>query len=259
MSATRGARLILIVEPDLEFIEDTRALLQGERVLTARSLEEAAEIAVGGRVDLTVLGPSFGTESGVLAAAELLRVDPDLPMVLAANVVTNRVLRAALRVGFVDVIDTPVTERKLAETYGAVSAPGQSVDVVMESSAPPAQSAPSESASWDRPGEVQTPVPQQPVPEPVEQYLDPVPPVLPTNRQPVAQSQYVDQVPVVPPVQPEYVDQAPVAPPVQPQYVDQAPVAPPVQPQYVDQVPVAPPVQPEYVDPAPVAPPGQPQ
>jgi MinD-like ATPase involved in chromosome partitioning or flagellar assembly len=110
----RRGRLILIVDPDLDFVEDTRLLLQDERLLTARSLEEAGEIAVGGRVDVAILGPSFGSEAGVRGATALLGTDPSLHLVLAANVVTNRVLLAALQTGFVDVIDTPLTVRKLA-------------------------------------------------------------------------------------------------------------------------------------------------
>ena len=115
----RRGRLILIVDPDLDFVEDTRLLLNGERLLTARSLEEAEEIADGGRVDAAVLGPSFGNEAGVRAAAALLAVDPTIHLVLAANVVTNRVLLAALQTGFADVVDTPLTVRKLANSLAA--------------------------------------------------------------------------------------------------------------------------------------------
>ena len=43
----RRGRLILIVDPDLDFVEGTRLLLDGERLLTARSLGEAKEIADG--------------------------------------------------------------------------------------------------------------------------------------------------------------------------------------------------------------------
>ena len=112
----RRGRLILIVDPDLDFVEGTRLLLDGERLLTARSLEEAKEIAMGGRVDAAVLGPSFGNESGVRAAGALLAVDPGIHLVLAANVVTNRVLLAALQTGFADVVDTPLTVRKLGSS-----------------------------------------------------------------------------------------------------------------------------------------------
>gem|GEM_PF-900275 len=131
-------------DPDLDFVEDTRLLLDGERLLTARSLEEAEEIAEGGRVDAAVLGPSFGNEAGVRAAARLLTVDPSIHLVLAANVVTNRVLLAALQTGLADVVDTPLTVRKLAAALAARSraaAPARVLDVVVEMAPTPAAAA----------------------------------------------------------------------------------------------------------------------
>jgi len=118
MARSRRGRLVLVVDRDLDFLEDARLLLADERVLTARSVDEAAEIAVGGRVDLVILGPSHGTESGVAEASEILASDPDVTIVLAANIATNRILRAALRNGLADVVDTPLTMRKLTEALG---------------------------------------------------------------------------------------------------------------------------------------------
>ncbi len=138
----RRGRLILIVDPDLDFVEDTRLLLSGERLLTARSLEEAEEIAVGGRVDAAILGPSFGNEAGVRSASALLAADPTIHLVLAANVVTNRVLLAALQTGFTDVVDTPLTARKLAVSLAPrarTAGPSSVIDLVVEVA--PAQSA----------------------------------------------------------------------------------------------------------------------
>lgn len=107
-------RLVLVADTDPSFGEDTRQLIAGDRVLTARSIEDAAEIVVGGRVDLVLLGPSFGNEAGVGSAALLREVDPGVAVVLAANIVTNRILLTALRSGVADVIDMPLTARKLS-------------------------------------------------------------------------------------------------------------------------------------------------
>jgi MinD-like ATPase involved in chromosome partitioning or flagellar assembly len=167
----RRGRLILIVDPDFDFVEDTRLLLQGERVLTARSLEEAEEIAVGGRVDAAMLGPSFGNEAGVRAAGALLGVDPGICVVLAANVVTNRVLLAAVQTGLADVVDTPLTVRKLEGALrraGRPAAADVTVDVVVEPAARSAAAAAVESASPSpTPAAPAAAVPVAPAPVPV--------------------------------------------------------------------------------------------
>ena len=154
----RRGRLILIVDPDLDFVEDTRLLLDGERLLAARSLEEAEEIAVGGRVDAAVLGPSFGNEAGVRAAGALLAVDPGIHLVLAANVVTNRVLLAVLQTGFADVVDTPLTVRKLGSSLtprSRADTPARLLDVLVELA--PAEAVTARGASWPVTAAVEAP------------------------------------------------------------------------------------------------------
>lgn len=143
MAGSRIGRLVLVVDRDLGFLEDARILLKDERALTARSLDEAIEIAAGGRVDAAILGPSFGNEAGIREASRLTSVDPSMVIVLASNLVTNLMLRSALRSGFADVLDTPLTIRKLTEVLGRVpigaapghhelSTPEEPVDLVFE-------------------------------------------------------------------------------------------------------------------------------
>jgi CheY-like chemotaxis protein len=110
---TTNRRLVLVVDTDPGFTEATRRLLKDERVLVATSVGEAAEVLVGEQVDLALLGPSLGTERGVTSAGLLREVDPALTAVLVTGIVTNRILLAALRSGLVDVVDTPLTEKKL--------------------------------------------------------------------------------------------------------------------------------------------------
>jgi len=142
--STKG-RLVLIVDPDLGFADALSAMMDGHRVVASRSMPEAAEIAAGGRLDLAIIGPSLGDEAGVNAAAALRAADPGLKMVLVADVLTNRVLRAALRSGMADVIDAPVTQRKLAGALAGLEqgagAEMPEVDVVFEA-APPEQAPP---------------------------------------------------------------------------------------------------------------------
>lgn len=115
--STRQQRLVLVVDTDAGFAEITRGMLPDDRILTAPTVEEAAEVLVDERVDLALLGPSLGTERGVTSAGLLRDVDPCLRAVLVTNIVTNRVLLASLRSGIVDVVDTPLTETKLSGIF----------------------------------------------------------------------------------------------------------------------------------------------
>ncbi len=105
--------LILLIEPQLDFVDRARSLLNGARTVSAWSMAEGVEIAEGGRVDLAILGPSFGNEAGVNSAGALLNADPSMSVVLVAHVLTNRVLKAALRMGFQDVVEAPLTPPKI--------------------------------------------------------------------------------------------------------------------------------------------------
>ncbi|OFW66683.1 MAG: hypothetical protein A2Z12_08655 [Actinobacteria bacterium RBG_16_68_21] len=141
MTVTPNRRLVLVVDGDAAFVEDSRVLLQEERVLTARTIDEAAEIVAGGRVDLVLLGPSFGSESSVVEAATLRASDPEVVIVLAASIITNRILLGAMRSGITDVLDTPLTLRKIGEVMSRVGSP----------KAPPTGAAPSARAAASSP------------------------------------------------------------------------------------------------------------
>jgi len=111
--STSQPRLVLVVDTDAGFAESTSTILSGDRILAARTVEEAAEILADEPVDLALLGPSLGTQRGVTSAGLLRDVDPCLRAVLVTDIVTNRILLASLRSGLVDVVDTPLTEAKL--------------------------------------------------------------------------------------------------------------------------------------------------
>src|SRR3989304_1087546 len=169
MTTPASRRLVVVVDADPASVEEGRLLLQGGRVLVARTTDEAAEIVTGGRVDLVVRGPSFGNESAVLGAGSLRVADPGVVIVLAANIVTNRILLGALRSGIADVIDTPLTLRKLDDVLGrgasrdrrppraprrGADPPRRSIDVVLPSAFPPPPSTPPPSTrvdSWEPP------------------------------------------------------------------------------------------------------------
>jgi len=267
----RRGRLILIVDPDLDFVEDTRLLLNGERLLTARSLEEAEEIAVGGRVDAAILGPSFGNEAGVRAAGAVLAIDPTIHMVLVANVVTNRVLLAALQTGLTDVIDAPLTARKLGIALTPRRRPDpapQLLEVLVEAvspvaaepvakmEAPVAAAAPAPvaaAAPAPVPSEAPAPEPRPqpaavtapPAPQPAATPVTPLPdPPAPPMPQPPAEL----AVPPVPPAQKE--------PAPEPGPIPEPEVEAPPEPGPIPEPEVEAPPEPEALPPKPqVAPP----
>ncbi len=106
-------KAILLVSGDQRFIDGTRRFLNGHKVFTARNVTDAQRRLVEETVDLAVLDPAFATESGVSDGGQLLQVDPELPLVLVAASPDMTVLRAALRVGYRDVVDAPVDRQKM--------------------------------------------------------------------------------------------------------------------------------------------------
>ena len=141
--------LVLVVDTDQRFIDDARPLLAAHRVLTARDLDEAREIVLGGRVDLVLLGPAFGSDVAVGQAGSLFAADSSLQIALAADVVTNRLLKAALKGGLNDVLDTPLGEADLAELIRGLPPSPRSlaeVELVVEPAAGMAHAAPATSS-----------------------------------------------------------------------------------------------------------------
>ena len=143
------SRLVLVVDTDQRFVDDARPLFAAHRILTGRDLDEAREIVLGGRVDLVLLGPAFGSDVALSQARGLLELAPGVEMALAADVVTNRLLKAALKGGLIDVLETPLTDHAVAELIEQLSAPAPIIDVVVE----PA------------------PITEQPTPTPVQQVV----------------------------------------------------------------------------------------
>ncbi len=113
-------RSILVLDTDSEAMENTIELLDGHKVYQARNVSDAQRKLVEEGIELAVIGPSFAHESGVNEAALLLDVQPQLPLVLVADAVTTDVLRAAIRVGYSDVIDAPLDEAKIATMLGYI-------------------------------------------------------------------------------------------------------------------------------------------
>lgn len=120
MATDSGTYSVLIVDNDDQFVEATRTLLEGHKVHTARNISDAQRRLVEESIDLTVAGPSYAHEAGVVEVTLLFDVRADLPVVLVAEAVDTNVLRAALRAGIKDVIEVPLTTSKIEDAFGLV-------------------------------------------------------------------------------------------------------------------------------------------
>ncbi len=111
-------RSVLLVDRDEQFVTNAVKLLDGSDVVAVANVTSALAALGDKPVDYAVLGPSYAHEAGVAEGGLLLDADPQLPMVLVSDALDTRVLRAALRAGFRDVIEAPLTAGKLDEVFG---------------------------------------------------------------------------------------------------------------------------------------------
>ena len=86
---------VLIVDPDDEFVEDTKSLLDGHKSYTARNINDAQRRLVEEGIDLAIVGPSYAHEAGITEASMLFDVQPRLPVLLIAEEADTRVQRCA--------------------------------------------------------------------------------------------------------------------------------------------------------------------
>ncbi|HDK44818.1 MAG TPA: hypothetical protein ENG94_00905 [Actinobacteria bacterium] len=108
---------ILIVDSDEGFLGDARRMFEGG-VRTAGSVADAQRAVADGNIDLVVLGPSFATEADIRDVSFLVEEDAGLAVVVVAGAASATLLRAAMRAGFVDVIEAPLDAGKMAEAMG---------------------------------------------------------------------------------------------------------------------------------------------
>lgn len=110
---TDSTRSILVVDTDSVAMDAAVSLLDGHKVYQARNISDAQRKLVEEGIELAMIGPGFAHEAGVNEASLLLDIQPALPIVLVADGLTTDVLRAAIRVGFKDVVDAPLNKAKV--------------------------------------------------------------------------------------------------------------------------------------------------
>ena len=120
MATDSATYSVLLVDADDGFLGETKSLLDGHKVYTARNISDAQRKLVEEGIDLAIVGPTFAHEAGVAETTLLFDVQPSLPVLLVSEGLNTTVLRAALRGGIKDVMETPLTVGKLAEALGFV-------------------------------------------------------------------------------------------------------------------------------------------
>jgi pilus assembly protein CpaE len=105
---------LLVVDEEASFIDEAKRLFDG-RLPTARSINEAVAAIDGGELRMVLLGPSFANEETIDSVRALRNEDPTLILIAVAEQVTSALLRAAMRAGVQEVIESPLTEEKIEE------------------------------------------------------------------------------------------------------------------------------------------------
>lgn len=121
MVSADGAWTILLVDQHDGFVDDTKGLLGGHTVFTARNMSDAQRKLVEEGIELAILGPTYGTVDAVREVRHLFELRPNLPVVLVSDEMTTDVLHTVLRLGIKDVIQTPATKPKLDESIGLLN------------------------------------------------------------------------------------------------------------------------------------------
>lgn len=101
-------------------MDNAASLLDGHKTHHVRNISDAQRKLVEEGIELAVIGPGFAHEAGVNEASLLLDIQPKLPIVLVADGLTTDVLRAAIRVGFKDVVDAPLNQAKVDTMLGHI-------------------------------------------------------------------------------------------------------------------------------------------
>ena len=109
-----------MVDTDTAAMDAAASLLDGHKLYHVRNISDAQRKLVEEGIELAMIGPGFAHEAGVNEASLLLDIQPALPIVLVADGLTTDVLRAAIRVGFKDVVDAPLNQAKIETILGHI-------------------------------------------------------------------------------------------------------------------------------------------
>lgn len=117
---------ILIADEEPEFLGRLSDLLITEFGVAvpaeASGFESIRSALRSDEFDVVVLGPSFATEEGIASAGAVIGAYPRLGVGLVVPRATTFLLRSAIRAGFTDVVETPVSSSKAEQLLRRVLA-----------------------------------------------------------------------------------------------------------------------------------------
>jgi DNA-binding NtrC family response regulator len=101
--------LVLLVDDEVDFVDALADRLEarGLTVHTATSGEGAIELAEGKRFDAIVLDVAMPGMDGIETLEQLLRVNPDLQVILLTGNATLEQAAAAIQIGALDLLEKP--------------------------------------------------------------------------------------------------------------------------------------------------------
>jgi pilus assembly protein CpaE len=111
---------LLVIDEDDDFIDEAKRLFDGG-LPTARTINDAMNAIEGGNLRMVILGPSYASDSALDAVRNLRAADPTLISLVVAESVTASLLRSAMQRGVSDVIESPLTEEKIAAAISQFS------------------------------------------------------------------------------------------------------------------------------------------
>jgi len=120
-STERHRRTILLIDADEGFLKRTEPMLSEHRLYTARNISEAQALVADEAIEVALIGPTYAHEPGVAECSLLLDILPSLAMVLVTTGLDAPTLKAALRAGFRDAIEAPLTGPKIEEVLGTLA------------------------------------------------------------------------------------------------------------------------------------------
>jgi DNA-binding response OmpR family regulator len=113
-------RRVLCVDDDQDHCDLLRYYLDGQDLITARTIADGLRLARNEQFDLYLMDLRFGDGNGLELCRQIRGFDPDTPIIFLSGDVRELTREAALAAGAQVFLDKPVDYKRLAETVSAL-------------------------------------------------------------------------------------------------------------------------------------------